>query len=277
MIHSVYQPHPALAEFVDSITVVRIDFSVEKNISSAYTFVPSPTRFLCFYLQDKFLAKRNGEEFLEKERSLVIGPFTAPVELDLKVKHEAILVYLKPSGMFRLFGIPLHEIVDKDYDARLVLGAEVETVLERLTEAKSDDLKSTILQGYLLNKLKSLQPPLPFDKAMLRLVKNLGNLSMESIASDACLSLRQFERKSLERVGVSPKLYSKMIRFSHAYSIKEMHPEKSWGLIANQCGYFDQMHFIRDFKFFYGSTPGCLTETNVEHSVKFRALESASS
>ncbi len=273
MVHSVYLPHPALREFVDNITVTTFDFTVEKGISPFYRFVPTHTRFLCFYLEDKVFVKKPGEDFELKSRSMIIGPQTTPVTLDLGRKHKDIVVCLKPSGMFRLLGIPLHTIVDKDYDARLVLGKEVDLILDQLRSSKTDDLKNQIIQKYLLGKLESLKAAIPFDMAMLELVRNIGNLRIESVAMQACLSLKQFERISLNRIGISPKLYSKMIRFSYAYKLKELYPNRSWCRITYQCGYFDQMHLIRDFKFFTGFTPGCLTEKEVINSVRFRTLE----
>ncbi|MGY3053872.1 AraC-like DNA-binding protein [Pedobacter sp. UYEF25] len=273
MIHSVFLPHPSLREFVDNITVTSFDFTVEKEISPIYTFVPTHTRFLCFYLEDKVLVKKHGEDFKLKPRSMIIGPQTTPVTLDLGRKHQDVVVCLKPSGMFRLLGIPLHTIVDKDYDARLILGPEVDEVIDQLSSAKTDELKNQVIQKYLMGKLDSLQKALPFDLAMLALVKNTGNLRIESVAKSACLSLKQFERASLNRIGISPKLYSRMIRFSYAYKLKELFPHRSWSSITYQCGYFDQMHLIRDFKFFTGFTPGCLTETEIINSVRFRTLE----
>lgn len=273
MIHSVYLPHPALREFVDNITVTTFDFTVEKDISPIYRFVPTHTRFLCFYLEDKVLVKKHGEDFKLKPRSMIIGPQTTPVTLDLGSRHKDVVVCLKPSGMYRLLGIPLHTIVDKDYDARLVLGFEVDVVIDQLSNAKTDDLKNQIIQKYLISKLDSLKAALPFDMAMLELVRNTGNLRIESVATHACLSLKQFERESLKRIGIPPKFYSRMIRFSHAYKLKELNPNMSWSSITYQCGYFDQMHLIRDFKFFAGSTPGCLTEKEIINSVRFRTLE----
>src|SRR5678815_1036701 len=96
---------------------------------------------------------------------------------------------------------------------------------------------------------------LPFDKAMLELLRLNGNTPIEQIASLACLSIRQFERVSKERVGFSPKLFSRLVRFSSAYRMRENFPLLSWTSIAYDCGYFDQMHLIRDFKEFAGVAP----------------------
>ena len=99
---------------------------------------------------------------------------------------------------------------------------------------------------------------MPFDKAMLELVRSEGSISIEKIASLACLSLRQFERVSKERIGLPPKLFARIIRFSKAYRIRESSPDISWTKIAHECNYFDQMHLIRDFKQFAGVAPGVI-------------------
>ncbi len=270
---SCYNPHPALVDFVENITILTIDFTDTKFISPIYTFVPTHTRFLCFYLEDKVKVKKQDTGFGERERSIIIGPQTTPVTLDLGEKHTNIIVCLRPSGMYRLLGIPLHKIVDHDYDARLIIGAEINEIIDRLTEARTDELKSQIIQQYLLKKLHTLKPAHPFDRAMLHLVSHSGNLSISQIASQCCMSIRQFERKSLERLGVPPKFYARLIRFSHAYKMKETTPHLSWLDIAHQCGYYDQMHFIKDFKYFAGFVPSGLKEDDVLKSVRFRRLE----
>ena len=269
---SFFQPHPALCDYIDNITIVSFDFDVETSISPVYSFVPSHNRFLCFYLQDKLQVKEDGE-FIVCDRSIIIGPQTKRVTLDLGRKHMALIVYLKPCGMHRLLGIPLNEIVDKNFDARLILGNKIDILLDQLREVKTDERRNQIAQLYLLQQLDSLKPCLPFDLAMFELVKNFGNLSMDYVAKQACMSARQFERKSLERIGLSPKFYARMIRFSHAFKLKELCPNRPWIQIAYECGYFDQMHFIRDFKYFAGFTPSDLTASAIVNSVRLCTLE----
>lgn len=274
MIASHFTPHPALLEFVNSVFVFDIDFQADTGLSPIYPFVPSPNRFLCFFLHDPVkLSKGPGQEFIERARSIIIGPQQRPLTLDLGQQHLAVVVCLKPAGMYRLLGIPMAELVDCDYDARLVMGQEIDELVDCLQEARTHQQRSDITQRYLLGKLRRLKSMLPFDLAMLQQVHASGNMSIERVAAQACLSLRQFERKSYERLGLSPKVYSRMIRFSHAYKYKESSPHTSWLDIAHRCGYFDQMHFIRDFKFFAGITPSGLREQAIEQSVRFRTME----
>lgn len=269
---SIFQPHPALCGYIDNITLVTIDFGEEKNMSPIYTFVPTHNRFLTFFLGDRLQVKKEVE-FEVRGRALIIGPQTTPVILSFGKKHKELVVCLKPGGMYRLLGVPLHEMVDKDFEARLILGKEIDILLEKLRNAESDEKMNNLVQLYLLRRLDSLKPCMPFDLAMFQLVKNIGNLGMDFVAAQACMSLRQFERKSQERLGLSPKIFARMIRFSKAYKLKELHPKKLWLEIAHECGYYDQMHFIRDFKFFAGFAPSGLTESVILNSVRFRKLE----
>ncbi|TDN35788.1 AraC family transcriptional regulator [Hymenobacter sp. UV11] len=272
-----FAPHPALLEFVNSVFVFDIDFRAGTGLSPIYPFVPSPNRFLCFFLHDQVkLSKGPGQEFVQRARSIIIGPQQLPITLDLGQQHQAVVVCLKPAGMYRLLGIPMAELVDCDYDARLVMGQEIDELVDCLQEARTHQQRNDITQRYLLGKLSKLKALLPFDLAMLHQVHASGNLPIERVAARACLSVRQFERKSYERLGLSPKVYSRMIRFSHAYKYKETAPQLSWTEIAHRCGYFDQMHFIRDFKFFAGFAPSLLKAEEIEKSMLFRTMEDLS-
>lgn len=268
-----FQPHPALKEYVEDICLAYHNFSDDSTISPFYTYAPSHTRFLCFHLHDTLKVKKQTGAFENRARALLIGPHNMPVHLDLGNRHKSIVIVLKPCGMYRLLGMPLTEMLNVDCDAGLLLGPQIDELVDRLMTEKKDDEKINIVQHYLLKKLNHLKPALPFDEAITALVNSHGNLSIEQIAAQSCLSLRQFERKCLERVGFSPKFFSRMIRFSKAYRFKECFPEKSWTEIAYRFGYYDQMHLIREFKKFYGFAPGCLDEDLIAHSIKFNSLE----
>ena len=266
-----YNPHPALEEFVETICIMGHDFSTSDSISPIYTYMPTHTRFLCFYLGDPVKVKKGGADFEDHGRSIIIGPLLTPVTLDLGKKNINLLVILKPCGLYRLLGIPLKELVDCDFDASLILGKEISQVTEQLLNAPNNDDKNRIIQTYLLGKLFRLKAPLPIDLAMQQLVLSQGKLSMDFLAYQSCLSVRQLQRQSLERIGLPPKYLARMIRFSEAYKFKELHPHNSWTDIVYRFGYYDQMHLIRDFRHFTKVNPSMLTQEQIAHSVKFNA------
>lgn len=267
-----YNPHPALIEYVESICIMGHDFTQSNLLSPIYTYVPTHTRFLCFYLEDPLEVKRGMSTFEKRGHAMIIGPQLTPVTINLGKKQANVIVMLKPCGLYRLLGIPLKEIVDCDFEARLILGKEIDEVTDRLLNASNDEQRNAVIQAYLLGKVNNLKPALPFDKAMLQLVRTHGNLAMDYVASQSCLSVRQLERQSLERIGLSPKYFSRMVRFSEAYKYKERNPHTSWVEIAYRFGYYDQMHLIRDFRHFTGINPSMVKETSLLNSVKFNSL-----
>lgn len=263
-----YNPHAALEEYVESICVMGHDFTPESPLSPIYTFMPTHTRYICFYLEDPVKVKKSFSDFEERSRSVIIGPQLNPVTLDLGKKHSNVIVILKPSGLYRLLGFPLSEIVDRDFDTNLILGKEINDVIDRMINDPDSDKRNSIIQEYLLGKLNKLKPSLPIDNAMLQLVRSKGKLPMDLLMSQSCLGVRQLERQSLERIGLPPKFFARMIRFSEAYKFKERNPKSTWTDICYRFGYFDQMHLIRDFRQFTGGNPSSINEATLMYSIK---------
>lgn len=252
-----YTPHICLQEFINCIMVIHA--KVSDNVSSVVCYPPTPQNSLFFYINDPIKVQKEGEvDFILQPRSVVVGLQSSSVKLDVNKDHKAVRVGFHPGGMYRLLGFSMAELIDRGYDATDIFGNDIHEIDNRLQEADSFDEIKDIIELFLLNKAKTLTRALPFDRAMLELLRLNGNLSIERVASQACLSLRQFERVSKVRIGFSPKMYARLIRFSKAYRMRESFPQLSWTHIAYECGYFDQMHFIRDFKEFAGVAPGVI-------------------
>lgn len=235
-------------------------------------YPPTPQNSVFFYINDKISMCREGSDnFLVQPGSVVVGPQLTRVHLDIQKSHKAVRVGFHPGGLHRLLGIPMSEICDESFDAADIFGSGIHEVNEQLQEAGSFDEIRDIIEKFLLGIVNKLKPALPFDLAMLELLKFNGNLSVEKVASIACLSLRQFERISKERIGMSPKYFSRLVRFSKAYRLRENYPGISWTNIAYECGYFDQMHLIRDFKQFAGVPPGVIEKELLAAPVRMQA------
>ena len=253
-----YIPHPLLQEFVQCIMLVHAEID-QQAPPVLCPYPPTPQNSLFFYINDQIKVQQDGSEnFILQPRAVIVGPQLNRVTIDINKDHKAVRVGFHPGGLHRLLGLSMAEMIDGSYDAADVFGNEMKELNEKMQEAYSFDAIKNVVELFLLKKVKSLKEILPFDKAMLELLRVEGNVSIEKIASMACLSLRQFERVSKERIGLPPKLFSRIVRFSKAYRLKEQIPGISWTKIAYECNYFDQMHLIRDFKQFAGVAPGVI-------------------
>ncbi len=135
----------------------------------------------------------------------MVGPQYTRVNLIVKKRLKAVRVDFHPGGLYRLLGIPMKYLFDGGFNALDVLGNKMHGINEQFLDAPDIDTSKGIVEKFLLKKCNHLKTSLPFDMAMRELMRNNGNFPIEKIASLACLSFRQFERKCIERIGMRPK------------------------------------------------------------------------
>lgn len=167
-------------------------------------------------------------------------------------------INFRPSGFNKIFRLLSGEITNQIIHAEDVFGSGIQRLFEQLCMAHGVNEMAALAETYLLCYLKmqkSVDPKDPITVLSNRILKNGNFIRIEKLAYDANMSARSFERHFSEQVGVSPKLFCCIARFNHALAIKLKNPEKDWTAIAYECGYFDQMHLIKDFKRFSGDSP----------------------
>lgn len=198
--------------------------------------------------------------FEQQPITVLTGPQFSRVNIRVHRQLNAIRVDFLPGGLFRLLGIPMHELFDGGFDATHFFGPGLKSLNGQLQQFNNPDKGKELVENFLLTLLPQFKDAIPFDSALQVLLKNNGSLSIEKTASLACLSLKQFERKCRERIGMSPKIYARILRFSKAYRLHEAFPGLSWTKIAYEAAYYDQMHLIRDFKVFAGVNPSVIEQ-----------------
>jgi AraC-like DNA-binding protein len=251
-----FLPDPRIADWVNNIMISRVDFS-SAGPRPVFSLPPFPEQSLFFYPCDQIRSNRAGKSDINEVPPCIIeGPRTDRIDIHMGYNHHVVKISFQPGGLYRLLGIPMPELLGNDgIDAREVWGNEINLILEQLARADSLYKEKIIIDQFLISKSEKLKQRLPIDPAMLILLKGGGLIPIERLAYQSCLSNRQFERVFKNRIGLSPKFFSRLVRFSRTWVIKETQPDINWRQLALQCGYYDQMHFIRDFKEFSGANP----------------------
>ncbi|WP_373288848.1 AraC family transcriptional regulator [Paenibacillus nasutitermitis] len=97
---------------------------------------------------------------------------------------------------------------------------------------------------------------LNFLRFVLQLIYNTqGQIRMSALATECILSLRQFERRFKQRIGVSPKVFARFLRFEALLTSLLQEPATSLAEVSSHLGYPDQAHVIHEFKTWAGCTP----------------------
>jgi AraC-like DNA-binding protein len=255
-----YIPHPALQEYVLGISTVSA--ILPEGITDVVTpYPPTPFQSLMFYCNNPISMGRIGiGDFNKQPLTVLVGPQFSRVNIKVHRQLGAIRVDFLPGGMYRMLGIPMHELFDGGYDALDFFGAKMRSINDQLQHASNLEEGKNNVEKFLLTQIQKLKIILPFDSALLILLHNNGNIPIEKTAQFSCLSIKQFERKCKERIGMNPKMYSRILKFSKAYRLHESCPQLSWTQIAYEAGYFDQMHMIKDFKVFAGVNPSVIEQ-----------------
>ncbi len=256
----IYIPHPALQEYVFNLSTVEAVLPEGvRNVVTPYP--PTPFQSLIFYCNNPVSMGRPGEDIFEEQPLIVLtGPQVSRVSVQVNNQLRAIRVDFFPGALFRMLGIPMTELFDGGFDARDFFGCNMKLINDQLQYINNLEDGKNIVEKFLLGYVSTLQQSLPLDFAMRILFDSNGSITMDKAASLSCLSLKQFERKCQERLGMNPKMYARSLRFSKAYRMHEAMPNLSWTKIAYEAGYFDQMHMIRDFKVFAGVNPSVIQQ-----------------
>ncbi len=257
--------HPALRSLIRHIVIIEADFG-NIPVSIAGNYMPSPDQAMFINLYTRLKSKKSGENNFNSVTSCtLIGAQVTPFKLLVQESHKTVSIIFQPGGLNRFLNIPMTEIFDNGYPAREVVGREIEELLDKSHDTISLHELDSIVQSYFLRKLSQVKEPLPIDGALQYLLTNY-NTNMDRIAGMACMSIRNFERKCKERLGMPAKMYARIARFHKAYKILESKPIISWPDLTYEVGYYDQTHFIKDFKEFAKVTPTILhKELSGEH------------
>lgn len=270
MFQQFYQPNPALKEFVNNIMIDQVQLDATR-IPGSFHIPPLPEHGLFFYVRDKPDVENVISNIKESQSScIVVGPNVTRHRIIPGSNHLMIKIGFQPGGLYRLLGIPMNELLYNDaFNGVDFFGEEINEVNERLQEAVSFEEMKWIVEKFLLNHVNKLKHALPIDKVLPLLIKQRGLIKIDQLASYSCLSIRQFERVFQQRIGLPPKYFSRLVRFAQAWIMKEQRPGISWIRVAHECGYFDQMHLIRDFQEFAGVNPSSIESELLNSPAKF--------
>lgn len=262
---TMFGPDAALQEFVACMFIAE-SYIEHPELDSFSPFPPNPQNSMLLYVKDPVEIQTVSGSIVKSDPCLLTGPHTERINSRLGKYNLLVYVGFKPGALYRLLGIPMKLLINHAYNGTDYFGSEINDLIDQLNEAGNYNAMINLVTKFLINKISHLRCIEPFDYAMNCLIKMDGNISVDKLTAISCLSIRQFERKCNERIGLPPKLYARIARFSKAYRMREMHPNLSWTHIAHTAGYYDQMHFIRDFKTFAGVTPTMMDE-ELNHTV----------
>ena len=227
----------------------------------AKPYTPKPENCMVFYLRGFEVTEIIQEnKIVTRPRSVISGQFTHRINRFSSTKEFLMIqVVFKPGSLYKLTGIPFNEMYNTHVDLEAVFPKEGRIVNERLSNCNDYSEMVVIIECFLNelhSKLKIAERP--FEQVFDLLLNANIKYSLQYLASQACLSQRQLERKSYQYLGICPQLFARIVRFNQSYEMRLKNPQLDWLSIAVACGYHDYQHLAKDYKEFTNASPNLL-------------------
>jgi AraC-like DNA-binding protein len=206
---------------------------------------------------------KNKDYFhLSKESQLTligIQDIPAIVDVEHDAPHGNIGIEFSPLGTYRIFQLRQCELKNKIFLLEEIMGKSARAIQEIIANTESTDRKIQLIQGYLVQLLLKSQPDPILDYCIGQVEHSKGLVTVTELERKTGYSSRWLYEKFIEKVGVSPKNLSSIVRFNQIYERWAKTPGADFikeDINENIYDYFyDQAHFIKDFKRFTGFSP----------------------
>jgi AraC-like DNA-binding protein len=220
---------------------------------------------LVIHFSDPYKTTFSDNSISIQDQSLVVAQMKSFMKIQSYGKTGVIAVRFSALGAYHFFRTPMKEIADGETALRNLWKDMVPEIEEKIHFAKTTHQRSQIIQSYLqiqLNRNGYIDKAIEFSVNEIKQAK--GQISVEALADKVGVSNRQLVRRFDKFVGLSPKEFVRITKFISSLDMMNHFKNKSLTEIAVHAGYYDQAHFIHDFKEFSGMTPtDYLLSTNV--------------
>lgn len=184
------------------------------------------------------------------------GARSTYVTLPTTAMRSVIGAHFYPGGAFPFLGMPAGELQDAD------LTLDDPLLREAILEAPTPEARLDVLERALLARLRGRER----HPAVRYAVRELGRIyRIDAVTDQIGMSVRRFSDVFRDEVGLTPKVYSRVMRFQSVVQRVWRMPDVDWTDIALECGYYDQPHFNHDFRAFSGLTPTEYFASRGEH------------
>jgi AraC-like DNA-binding protein len=185
---------------------------------------------------------------------------------------QGMQVNFTAMGARLFYDRPMVEFANKTIELSDAVGRFADRLRARLYEAASWDQRFNILDREIGARIeRARQPPAPIARAWRQLAMTGGNARISELAEGASWSERHFARQFCEHIGLTPKAFARILRFSRAVRLARTGGGGNLAAVAQVCGYYDQAHLAADFRVFAGVTPSALLKSQLPQNAGFHS------
>ncbi|PHI20918.1 AraC family transcriptional regulator [Lewinellaceae bacterium SD302] len=253
MTHRILDPHPDLRPFVKCYWTLEIPSS---KAPARNTIVPDGCIKLIFHHADPYRHLPTDGPPIQLPSCFVVGQLTQPYAVEPMGKTATFFVCFHPNGFLPFTSLPIREMENKAIPLSTVFGPAGNQLGQDILNAASTENRIAKAEAFLFARLSEKKTiDRIVDSTVASILTANGKQSVSELSNHHAVSRRQLARKFSTTIGLSPKQLSKTIRLQAALKLLLAKDHNKLTELAYQNEYYDQAHFIREFKEFTGLTP----------------------
>lgn len=242
-----YAPSDILKPFVRAFLIIESEDGTNNKV------LPDTSLVMAFRLKGTTIYSENGSQH-NIPASVVTGIRKSSRIISYSKDSATLLVQFNELGAATFLKEPLHELFDQSISLDHFLSKQkIDETEYRLAEAETNLKRISVIEQFLCSELKETRSTLLIGNAVQRIKLAKGNIRIRDLVTSLNISEDPFEKQFRRVVGTSPKQFASIIRFKNL--IQNFLPGQNLTAVAYDAGYFDQAHFIKDFRSFTGQTP----------------------
>jgi AraC-like DNA-binding protein len=207
--------------------------------------------------EDEFCIHRSSNLDTDVARfrgAIASGAYSGPFIAETRAHASILGVHFKPGGANAILGVPAGELANTHVELEALWGHRAVSLRDRLCATPHAAERFRILEEALVDRLvRSLTIRDEIHVAIGKLAE--PDAEVRDVARELQLSHRRFIELFSEQVGMTPKRYSRIVRFQRALERVTSQDASTWTQVALECGYFDQPHLCHDWIEFTGFSP----------------------
>ena len=258
MLYHRYTPPPPLAAFIGCIWYSEGFAGTHER----ERLLPNGESGIVFDLREEpvriYRPDRPGR-FIAFAPAIFCGARRDCFEIETSQQERVIGIQFRPGGAFAFLGMPAGEVANDTYSLEDIWPGQALLLREALVHAPSVNAMFSILERALASRFN---PSSTLHPAVVYAVAQLGNpadnIRVGDITDHIGMSSRRFSELFRYQTGLTPKSFHRVRRFQQVLQAlhKRVPADGDLTAVAYHCGYYDQAHFIHDFRLFSGMTPG---------------------
>lgn len=254
MEYNTYPCESELTVFIKCFWTLGVPAGVS---SGRQQVLPDGCMDLIFNLGDDVKRVMPDETITTQPRAFILGQITKPMWIEPTGRVETFAVRFYPGSFSYFSSIPMSELADRDTDLEKVFDRSKVQSLSSAINSKCDTQERIcIVESFLLSVLKDSIDCTDLVRSTVdKIIDAGGSIGIKDMMESYEMSRRQLERRYSKDVGLSPKQLCRVIRLQEALRTM-LHKKTNLTEVGYDSQYYDQAHFIKDFKDFTGVSPG---------------------